>query len=310
MSQSKKPATRAGQRRGTSQSRKVACVFCSTDIDKDTQALCCDSCQNWVCLPCCKVSPALYAELTKEDSACPGNDSVSWLCSVCKGMKSDLKTININILELKNTSEKRLTQVENRLDNLEGNIQDTVRKEVVSSRDELVETVKSDIAETVEKLVNARVKEIDDIKNRANNLVLFHVDLSTADSPMERKQHDIDIVKSLYSNLFPSKEELNLVTCFRMGKKNAPKRPLKVICARKAQRRDLLLESSKIKSLSDEKLKKIVISKDLTVAQQKANKKLQAEKKARQEQGDSVIIRGGEVVAAPVSEESDDTPSP
>ena len=158
--------------------RKVYCVFCNTAIVQSTPARSCDSCNNWICLTCSKVSPGLYDELVKDSDANPGNNSIGWLCCVCKGMKSDLRSINTNILELKSSNDKRLQQVEDKLSSLENSIQDTVRKEVETAKTDITEVVKKDIADTVEKLVEAKIKEMEDRKNRSNNLIFFNVKTS------------------------------------------------------------------------------------------------------------------------------------
>ena len=68
-------------------------------------------------------------------------------------------------------------------------IQDTVRKEVETDKIDITGVVKKDIADTVEKLVEARIKEIEDRKNRSNNLIIFNV--KTSEDPDQRNERNM-----------------------------------------------------------------------------------------------------------------------
>ena len=104
-------STRTKKNRSNSKSsaQRVNCIVCQSVIDEDKPALKCYVCDNWVCLPCTKLSKTLYQELmTSADSG------IDWLCRVCKSTKSDLKSINTTLLEMKKSNETRLSGVEDR----------------------------------------------------------------------------------------------------------------------------------------------------------------------------------------------------
>ena len=86
------------------------------------------------------------------------DSGIDWLCRVCKSTKSDLKSINTTLLEMKKSNETRLSGVEDRLSHLESNVKVTVREEVELAKNNITESVKKDIAETVEKIVESRKK--------------------------------------------------------------------------------------------------------------------------------------------------------
>ena len=118
--------------------------------------------------------------------------------------------------------------------------------------------------------------------------------------PQERKQHDIDLVKRIYAGICPEREELQIKACFRLksrDKQSDEAFPLKVCLTSKAQRRLLLTNSKKILELTDEDLKDVIIVRDLTADQRRANKKTFQEKKKRTESGDNVEVRFGEIVS-------------
>ena len=202
---------RRSRRTGSRSTAGAKCVFCEIRIDKDKPALQCDNCINWVCLECSKVSKVLYTELVK----CADNDDIDWSCRVCKTTKSDLKSISAALVDLKTTSESRLTRVEDRLTNLEDSVKDTVKTEVDSTKTEVVESVKAVLAGAIDSIVEARVREIEERKNRATNVIIFKLKTSEASEPLARKKHDIDMMKELYALACPEKGELEIKTCFR-----------------------------------------------------------------------------------------------
>ena len=132
----------------------------------------------------------------------------------------------------------------------------------------------------MEKLVEARITEMEGSKSRSNNLILFNLKTSEDPDSKERKNYDTEVVQEPYSKLFPDKEDFRIMTCFRSSGKDTPLPiPRKVVCVLKQQRRELLLQSNKIATIDNEDMKKIVVVKDLTLDQRKANKEVQKEKR-------------------------------
>ena len=76
------------------------------------------------------MSPVLYDELVKDNDANPGNNNIGWLCCVCKGIKSDLRSINSIMLELKSSNDKRLQQVEDKLSSRKNSIRTLSEKKL------------------------------------------------------------------------------------------------------------------------------------------------------------------------------------
>ena len=265
----------------------------------------CDSCGNWVCLKCTKLPPALYNELSNasDDEV----DTITWYCTVCKGMAPDLKSMNKNIVDLKLSNDEKLANVEKKINDLESSVKETVKKEVEAAKTDINESVQKNLSNTVSDLVDSRLKEMDDRKNRAANLVLFNVVSLDDENPQNRKEHDTMTIKKLYEVLTGSDDELMIRTCFRLGKKKPTDKnevPLKVVCDAKSQRRKLLQNATKISELADTYLKKIVISRDLIEEQRKANRERRKDKDDRVARGEKVHERHGEVV-----EDREESPS-
>ena len=173
MSQRTRAGSSSSKGQKNTKDKQVKCVFCPALIDATTHAMSCDSCGNWICLKCAKITPTLYTELMKAEESNANGNSLTWNCTVCKGMASDFGSLNKNILELKRSNDERLSSVENKLSCLETSIKDTVRKEVDMAKVEINESVQKKLSESVGNLVDVRLKEMEESKNLASNLVFF-----------------------------------------------------------------------------------------------------------------------------------------
>ena len=203
------------------------------------------------------------------------------------------------LVDLKSSSDSRLATVEDKLSNLEDTMKDTVRQEVEGATSNIASSLKADLAKTVEKLVESRLKELEDRKNRNRNLIVFNLGLSKSDQPQTRKQHDLEQIKGLYTSVTTDTKELEIKALFRLTHKDKVTScpPLKIVLALKEQRRLFLTNSKKISDLEDEDLSKVIIARDLTIDQRKTNKKIREEKDKRTKEGEDVEERFGEVIA-------------
>ena len=107
----------------------------------------------------------------------------------------------------------------------------------------------------------------------------------------ENKAKDESDVKYISTKL--GLQELNIVTCFRLWKKQANKiQPLKVILAEKAQRKFMLENAKLIPTKLQSEWNNVIISKDLTPVQREERKKFVSNKKetiqARKNPGQNV----------------------
>ena len=81
-----------------------------------------------------------------------------------------MKSIGATLVDLKKSSDARLSQVEDRLANLEGSVKETVRSEVENATAGIADSVKNELAKSIDGIVEARLKETDNRKNRAKSL--------------------------------------------------------------------------------------------------------------------------------------------
>ena len=104
------------------------------------------------------------------------------------------------------------------------------------------------------------------------NLIVFNLDESTSRETSERKQYDLDKFIELCNKI--GAQEVDVKLTLRLGNyKQSKTRALKVILNNKRQRKEILDNAKKIKSLPVQtKLNGCIIIKDLTPRQRELNK--------------------------------------
>ena len=75
-------------------------------------------------------------------------------------------------------------------------------------------------SETVNAMVEQKMKELRDRQSRSMNLIMFNVKHSGSPNPQERKRHDTRMVQELFKALVPEGDELQIRTCFRLVNKS------------------------------------------------------------------------------------------
>ena len=189
----------------------------------------------------------------------------------CKSTAPALKNISSTLSNLCIQNVKRMDIVEERVTRLEQNTKELVKEEISNSKGEIVGLMKEDIIA----IVDSRNKELDDRRNKSNNLILFNINEPDGDRPLAPNE-DLDTIHQI-SNLLIG-ENLKMHTHYRLGKNPEVNkiRPLVVLCESKEQRK----KARTLKDLAPERLKKIVVSRDLTILQREERKKYLAEKRS------------------------------
>ena len=82
---------------------------------------------------------------------------------------------------------------------IENNLGKIVKEEVERAASVLSKTVSEKVEMTVGEMVEKRIKEIENSKARASNLVFFHVKMILSEDSSQRKIDDLDIVQKLFS---------------------------------------------------------------------------------------------------------------
>ena len=155
---------------------------------------------------------------------------------------------------------------------------DKIKEEVVEIKPQIVDEIKDEIRATLQEDVRREVREIEDQKTRAFNLIVFNLPESEDVSSLIRKDQDLKSFYELCSIIKVQEPDIKLL--FRLGNPTPKRnRPLKIIFKNKKQRKDILDHASKIKNIPAKNcLTRCIISKDLTVQQRDQNKEKRAEK--------------------------------
>lgn len=166
---------------------------------------------------------------------------------------------------------------------------DSLRSEVDRLKSEL-----DDRFVTFEKEV---LQDIQEVEKRKNNVIIFGLNESRADSSAASKEDDLRSVASLSASL--GVRDLKIQDCFRLGKRGLHQRPrpVKVICRDSQQRHSLISSAFRIPQLDqDLGFRRVFIKPDLSPKEQEADRLLRQELKSRRAAGERVFLRGGRFV--------------
>ena len=269
------------EKKKSKSSHTVLCCICDVDIvdDTDESVLCEGICQAWMHRKCAGISRQVFAVISKS------NDP--YLCSHCmlSNYKEEIVSLKNQVSSLSNElALLKVNQVPTDVsdsslpDNSQVSNMNTNSLEPHSGFD----AVKSFIAEEKEKT------------RRRLNLIMHHVPESTASEGLARKQDDINQVSSVldkYIGITP-----NIQKAFRVGSKGDTPRLLKIMIPTEHDKAFILRNSFKLRSDDNpEEIKKIFITPDLTPKEQKENKKLRAELKEKNKDGNFFRIKNGKI---------------
>ena len=150
-------------------------------------------------------------------------------------MFQTLENIAGTLQDIQNKNDTRMTNIESRMDKLKSNTKDEVTLQITNMKSSIVESIKGDIYSVVDQ----RNKELEDRKRRELNLTVFNLEEHQHRSGFENKQADEQDILIISASL--GLENLNIVTSFRLGKKEDSKiRPMKIVLDSKAERKFLL----------------------------------------------------------------------
>ena len=195
-------------------------------------------------------------------------DQFFWSCNSCRATFPSLENISSALNNLQKSNDVRIGKIEDRVKQIEESNKEEIKCSVASMKEEIIESLKGD----PENLVDAaRTKELDDRRRRDCNLVLFNLPEHRSQNTKENKKGDEEDVKSLCSSL--GLENVEFAAQFRLGRRNPiSSRPLKVILQNRAHRKYLLDNAKYIEEKAPHSLKRVIINKDLTLAQRHEKK--------------------------------------
>ncbi|MEW8548754.1 MAG: hypothetical protein AB2693_35075 [Candidatus Thiodiazotropha sp.] len=269
----------------------VPCKGCEKMVsDKGLQ---CSFCDNWFCHPCTELTQAVLKSL--DDTP----DSLMWFCKVCTTALPGLKKLLVRVT----TCESEQSNMKKRLNNLEEK-GETLENKNVEIEKRLGALEKQENSKTVQDaevnlthVVDNVLSERADQEKRKFNLICSNLRESDKTSPSERRADDLELMQDLLLNKLEVDSSIEITELVRLGKRgnesNRP-RPLR-FRVQDLESKNILLRAGKyLRNSSDESVKDIYITPDLTKNQRDEAYKLRQEKKLREEKGEVNlrIVRG------------------
>ena len=245
-----------------------SCPKCDNIVEEDRKGLTCSICELNYCIDCTSISKTLLVTL-KEDMS----DNFKWTCNGCKQTFPSLTSTTAQLKSIEDTTTNRLSIIEDKMNEMQHGMSDKIKEEVGVIKPKIVDEIKDEIGATLQEDVRREIREIEDQKIRALNLIVFYLPESEDVSSSIRKDQDLKRFYELCSTIKVQEPEIKL--SFRLGNPTPKRnRPLKIIFNNKKQRKDIVDNTSKIKNIPPKNcLSMCIIVKDLTVQQRDQNKK-------------------------------------
>jgi hypothetical protein len=220
-----------------------SCPKCDNIVEEDRKGLTCSICELNYCIDCTSISKTLLVVL-KEDMS----DNFKWTCNGCKQTFPSLTSMTAQLKSIENTTINRLSIIEDKMNEMQHGMSNKIKEEVGEIKPKIVDEIKDEIRATLQEDVRREIREIEDQKIRAFNLIVFKLLESEDVSSSIRKDQDLKRFYELCSTIKVQKPDIKLL--FRLGNPTPKRnRPLKIIFNNKKQRKDILDNASKIKNI-------------------------------------------------------------
>ena len=193
-----------------------SCPKCDNIVEEDRKGLTCSICELNYCIDCTSISKTLLVAL-KEDMS----DNFKW---TCKQNFPSLTSMTAQLKSIEDTTINRLSIIEDKMNEMQHGMSDKIKEEVGEIKPKIVDEIRA----TLQDDVRREIREIEDQKIRAFNLIVFNLPESEDASSSIRKDHDLKSFYELFSII--KVQEPDIKSLFRLGNQ-IPKRnrPLKII---------------------------------------------------------------------------------
>lgn len=251
-----------------------SCPKCEKVINDGNECIECGVCELIFCMECTNVSEALRQALKDDKSS-----NFKWTCNACKQNFPCMSGLNQKLRSIEDKTDSRLGILEAQVENLKLDMAAKITEEVQAMRQDINTDIIKEIKTSLQSDIRVELKEIEEQKQRAMNLILFNLQECPNQNKNERKKFDEDIFTEICQ--FIEVREVDIKVAFRLGNPGPHKsRPLKIILNNKKHRKDILDNAHKLKNVPPtSRVAKCIISKDLTVRQREENKKRRDERK-------------------------------
>jgi len=310
-----------------------SCTGCGILISDDTRALMCDRCQApgaWKCCACLNLPNEVYDVLI--GATC---SSLLYLCDECQS--TTMKKQDSSMEDFRKMLEKMLekiegieqtvgakadnaavVQLEKRLQSLEEKLPGPCHSEeaehglpkckinevvaLLSDKcDEWKNHITNDVVlEQIHSKLTEDELEKEEQEKRRNSVIVFGLQESSSSDAEVRVAEDVEKMQEVL-NVLDLQQEPDISKVIRLGKRaetaEERPRPLKVVLPAEDAKQEILKKAKNLKDKKEGGLNTIFIYADLTPKQREVRKKLVAELKSRQANGETgLIIVGSKIV--------------
>ena len=242
------------------------CPQCETQIREGTEYLVCVHCGLSFCRNCTSISKEQFKLITT-----PGLN-LSLTCPTCKYTLPTLLRLDSSVAEIKKTNNERLTKLELNVAEIDIKLDKKIEQETKAKIDSLKDEITDKMVNELNEKIDLRVKEIDARKRRSQNLMIYNLPESKDDNSDQRQEFDKNLINEIASSLDVKLDDFK---GYRIGIRSTDKiRPLKIVFDNKRNRRDFLSQAKHIRLKAPDKLKKTIITADMTPAQREERKTL------------------------------------
>lgn len=281
-----------GEGRADKESRCGICKFVTKDGE---HALCCELCNTWYHAGCHKVPVAHYKVLEHREYV--------WVCKVCKPkFKKTLQSIDdleCKYNEVIEENEKLKDEICNWQEKFQAMKGEIVDETLSMVRDTVMNEIQSKVEEKYQER-EEKYREREEKERKKNNLVMYNLKESIAETAEERKKDDEQKCQHILAEA--KTEQATVVNVIRMGKKQQGRtRPLLVKLENSNMKYDILKNAKNLKTTQQEWIKKVSITRDMTVREREESKRLYEQLKQKRNNGEEGwYIRDGRLLQSNV----------
>ena len=222
----------------------------------------------------------------------------AFICGTCDAVVSDL-IVNSNVTNNGSAIDQKLRAIESRLsqkiDDIEKCLKSyhtSLEEMECSDQPSASQTITTD---SVASIAATLVNEEKEKERRQLNLVLHNIEESSSSDGSKRKDEDIQRVKSIFEKYLDV--SVSITKAFRIGRKGAKPRLLKIAVSSVEERISVLRNKMKLRgSGNPEDVRKVFVTPDLTPAEQAKNKALRAQLAEMNKEGNNYRIKSGKIV--------------
>ena len=258
-------------------SKNVICPDCNVEVKDAEKGVECEVCEIWFHCACQNIGEQLYAVLMDK------NNRISWYCNYCdRGAKKLMGKI-VRLENHRDKTEQEIKDITKRIENLESTSQ--------------TQATNAGLQENMAAKITEEIEEYREREMRKCNLILHNIPESAKDSAEERRQEDRNMIIKIQQEIHAA--ELKIESLTRLGEKPQGNKPrmVKVKVENVPQKRSMLQNAKKLRNATDEDMKKIYVTPDLSKRAREKNKQLREELNRRKEAGEEdLMIKNGRVV--------------